>query len=129
VGHLCRKGIGVVFPNNTQPTVNEKQCIAVEVQPGRKLAFDDLLKQVLANVAKVAVPKQAIVNCLTTQCALRRIHSAHVEPGGLITDCCSEDAHTIAQELHHSAFDHNAKAMGGDKMKDSKEVVLEHRDI
>jgi hypothetical protein len=57
VGRLCREGIGVVFPNNTRLAVNKKRRVAVEVQPGRKLAFDDLLKQVLADMAKAAVPE------------------------------------------------------------------------
>jgi hypothetical protein len=38
VGRLGRKGIGVVFANDTQLAVNEKQRVAVEVQPGRELA-------------------------------------------------------------------------------------------
>jgi hypothetical protein len=37
VGCLGRKGIGVVFPNNTWLTVNKKRRVAVEVQPGREL--------------------------------------------------------------------------------------------
>jgi hypothetical protein len=129
VGRLCRKGIGVVFPNNTWLAVNKKQRIAVKVQPGHKLAFDDLLKQVLANVAKVVVSKQAIANCLAAQCAPQRVHSAHIEPGGLVTNCCSEDAHAVTQKLHHSAFNHNTEVVGGDKMKDSKKVVLECKDV
>jgi hypothetical protein len=124
VQSLLWEGVGVVFANNTQLTVQQKRGIVVAVS---NVALDHLLKQVLANVPQALMPKGAVPNVLATQCALRCIRCAHVKPGGLAANCCSEDASAIVQEEHLSALNLNWEAMGSDKVQDSKEVVLECR--
>jgi hypothetical protein len=75
------------------------------------------------------MPKGTVPNVLATQCALRCIGCAHVEPRRLVTNRCSEDVCAIVQEEHLSALNLDTEAMGGDEVQDSKEVVLERGDV
>jgi hypothetical protein len=75
------------------------------------------------------MPKGTVPNVLAAQCALRCVGCVHIKPCCLVANCCSEDVCAIAQEEHLSALNLDSEAMGSDKMQDSQEVALGHRDI
>jgi hypothetical protein len=129
VQSLFGEGVGVVLADDARLTVQKRRGVVINNKAVGNVALDCLLKQVFVDVRQALMPEGTVPNVLTTQCALRRVWCAHVEPCRLVANCRSKDACAIAQEEHLSALNLDLEAMGSDEVQDSEEVVLERGDV
>jgi hypothetical protein len=124
-----RKWVAVVLANNAQLAMQRQWRVAIDAKAVGKLVTNGSFQRILSNVAKTVVPKGAIKNGLSTQGALGGLQCMHIEPGGVLADCCSEHVLAIAQEVHQGALNLNAEAGHRDKVQDGEEIVLEQQDV
>jgi hypothetical protein len=129
VQSLLGEGVSVVFADDARLTVQKQRGVVINNKAVSNVALDHLLEQVFANVPQASMPEGTVPNVLAAQCTLRHVGCVHVEPCRLVANCRTKDACTIAQEEHLSALNLDSEAMGSDKVQDSKEVVLERRDV
>jgi hypothetical protein len=73
-----RKWVTVVLANNAQLAMQRQQRVAIDAKAIGKLVMNGPFQHVLANVAKMAVPKGAIKNGLSTQGALGSLWHVHI---------------------------------------------------